>query len=315
MSIRLLVGALSICTLAIATCLAPPAFAQSSFQRVPAAGSGPVYWDAGGIKRTGDTVEVEVLRVFASAPGKPLVGSLERHRLSCVWSASVGSLLGRKSIDESGKVLESTGAEPFSQTSFYGPHGWHARIVPLACGSEEVVAKGLTAAKAMADAKGRLAAATDPDPDPKQAAAPSSDSAPARFGVIREEKATGHMSFLDWSRMSRTGGKTTVQTLDVLGDDSLPPPEPQWNYSVIALRTLVLDCKARTLVQTGYVTFTKHLQPGFPDGMAWPMRTAADWPLGAQILDAACKGEEPTKTFSSRAAAIAYQRRVHPLKR
>lgn len=308
------IGALIGC-IAMTAVLAAPALAEVAFQRVPAAGSGPVYWDAAAFKRTGDNVEVEVLRVFRSAPGKPLVGSLERHRLSCVWSASVGSLLGRKSIDESGKVLEATGAEPFSQTSFYGPHGWQAKIAPLACDPAGTAAKGLTAQKAMADAKVQLAAKTAPDPDPKRAAAPPADNASARFGLIREAKATGHMSFLDWSRLNRTGDTVTVHTLDVLGDDSLPPPEPQWNYSVIALRALALDCKARTLTQTAYFTFTKYLEPGFPDGLTWPVRTAADWPLGAQILDAACSGKEPETTFASRAAAIAHQRSVHPLRK
>jgi hypothetical protein len=294
--------------------MASPARAQASFERVPEAGSGVIYWDTAGLKRTGDAFEVEVLRVFKSAPGKPLEGGIERHRLSCVWSASVGSLLGRRSINEAGKVLETAGSEPFSQTSFYGPHGWQALVAPLACDPARKPANGLTAAKAMADAKVQLAAKPVSEPGSKRAAALPADNAPARFGLIRTEKGTGHMSFLDWSRITRADDKAMVQT-DVLGDDSMPPPEPQWNYSVIALRTLALDCKARTLTQTGYFTFTKSLEPGFPDGMTWPVRTAADWPLGAQILDAAGTGKEPAKTFASRAAAIAHQRSVHPLRK
>lgn len=300
--------------IAMAT-LAAPALAQASFVRVPDAGSGAIYWDTASLKRTGDTIDVDVLRVFRSAPGKPLTGGIERHRLSCVWSATVGSLLERRTINEAGKVLETHGAEPFSQSSFYGPHGWQALLAPLACDPAKTPASGMTAAKAMVEAKALLVAQSESGADPKRAGAAPTDTAPARFGLIRHDKATGNMAFLDWSRIARAGDKATVQTLDVLGDDTAPPPEPQWNYSVIALRTLVLDCKARTLSQTADFTFTKYLQPGFPDGTTWPTRTAVDWPLGAQILDAACSGKEPEKTFGSRAAAIAYQRSVHPLKR
>ena len=303
-------------SIAMAIGVAAPALAQVSFQRVVQAG-GPIYWDAASIKRTGDAFEVEVLQPYKTGPGAnaPVRGSITRHRLSCVWSASIGGMQGSRTIDATGKTLESSGPEPFSQGSFHGPHGWKVVVTPAACHTGKSFTKGMSVEQAMADAKLRLTARAAPEPDPKRADPPPADSAPARFGLIREEASTGNMSFIDWSRITRAGDKAKVQTLDVLGDDTPPPPEPQWNYSVIALRTLELDCKARTLTQTGDVTFTKFLEPGFPDGKTWPVRTAADWPLGAQILDAACLGVEPAKIYPSRAAAIAHQRSVHPLRK
>lgn len=304
------------CTLAIAIGFAAPAFAQASFQRVLQP-SGPSYWDVSSIKRVGDDFEVDVLQPYltdASAQAQ-VKGAITRHKLSCVWGASVGGVLGSRTVDDKGRELDRSGPEPFSQGSFYGPHGWHALVTPVACDLSRAPPKGVTLVQALADARSLLATKAVPHPDPRRAADAPADTAAARFGLVREEKGSGNMSFLDWSRIARTGERMTVQVLDILGDDTPPPPEPQWSYSVIALRTLALDCKARTLTQSGYVTFTKHLEPGFPDGAIWPVRTAADWPLGAQILDAACDGREPAKTFATRAAAIVYQRSVHPLKR
>jgi hypothetical protein len=308
------IGALA-AFVAMAASTVAPALAQASFQRISQDG-GPVYWDAASIKRSGDAFEVEVLQPYKTGPNAsaPVHGSLTWHKLSCVWSASVGGTLGRRTIDATGKTLESSGPEPFSQGAFYGPHGWKAVVTPLVCDRDNRIPKGMSVGQAIADAKAAFAAKAPAPADPPRADAAPADGAPARFGLIREEKTIGNMSFLDWSRITRAGDKVTVQTLDVLGDDTPPPPAPQWSYSVIALRTLLLDCKARTLTQTGFHSFTKFLEPGFPDGLTWPVRTADDWPLGAQILDAACWGKEPARTFASRAAALAHQRSVHPLK-
>ena len=304
------------CALAIVAGFAGSALAQESFQRVAQPG-GPVYWDASSIKRSGDNFEIDVLSPYltGAGAGASVRGEITRYKLSCVWTASVGGMLGSRSVDAKGKVLDTSGAEPFAQSSFYGPHGWHAVVTPIVCGSSFAPPKGLTLVQAMADAKSLLAAKPAPSRDPGRAADAPAEKAAARFGLVREDKATGNMSFLDWSRLVRAGDKITVQVLDVLGDNTPPPPEPQWNYSVIALRTLALDCKARTLGQTAYVTFTKYLDPGFPDPTVWPVRTAKDWPLGGQILDAACSGKEPARIFASRAAAVAHQRSVHPLRK
>ena len=298
-----------------ATFIAAPAMAQASFQHVKDSGPTPVYWDAASIKRSGDTFEIDVLQVHKNGPGKPLSGDITRTKLSCDWNATVGGTLGRRTINEAGKVLDQSGPEPFSQGSFHGPHGWQARVIPVVCDPANKTAKGLTAAQAMADAKMRLAAPPAAEPVAKRAPAPPADTAAARFAVIREERSTGNMSLLDWSRVSRQGDKATVQVLDILGDDTPAPPEPQWRYSVFALRTIMLDCKARTLAQTAYVTFTKYLESEFPDAAPWPVRTAKDWPLGADILSAVCDGKEPAKTFPTRAAAVAHQRAFHPLKK
>jgi hypothetical protein len=301
---------------AMTACTVAPALAQASFQRV-AQESGPVYWNAESIKLSDDTFEVDVLEPYKTDAGAraPVHASLTRHKLSCVWSASVGGTLGSRTIDATGKTLESSDPEPYSQGSFYGPHGWMAAVASRACNPNKKIPKGMDVVQTMADAKATFASKTPARPDPVRSDAPPDESAPARFGLIREEKSTGSMSFLDWSRLTRAGDKITVQTLDVLGDDTPPPPEPQWNYSVIALRTLSLECGARLLTQTDFISFTKYLEPGFPDGTTWPVRTTDDWPLGRQILDAACQGAEPPETFRSRAAAIAYQRRVHPLRK
>ena len=301
--------------LLVAASVAAPAFAQASFQHVKDSGPTPVYWDAASIKRTGEAFEIDIMQVYKPAPGKALTAGITREKLSCTWSASVGGVLGFRTIDASGKVISQSGPEPFSQGSFYGPHGWQALVVPIVCDPARIPATGLTAAQAMADAKPRLAAAATRDSDSRRAAPPPADMAPARFAPIREEQATGNMSFLDWSRVTRQGDKATVQVFDALGDDTPPPPEPQWVYSVFALRTLELDCKAQTLAQTAYVTFTKYLQPGMADGAFWPVRTARDWPLGADILAAVCSGKEPEATLPTRAAAIAHQREAHPLRK
>lgn len=274
----------------------------------------PVYWDAGSIRRDGDAFEVDVMQVYKTGQNKPLNASITRQKLSCTWSASVGGILGRRTIDETGKVLDKTGPEPFTQGSFYGPHGWQAIVVPVACDPGFKPAKGLSVAQAMADAKSRTPAKAAAA-GPSRAAAPPAESAVARFALVRSDSKTGNMSFLDWSRISRQGDKVTVQVFDALGDDTPAPPEPQWNYSVFALRSITLDCKARTLAQTSFVSFTKYRDTENPDATPWPVRTASDWPLGADILDAACGGKEPSKTFASRSAAIAHQRSAHPLKK
>ena len=306
----------SLSVLAMSVGIAGSALAEESFQRVALPG-GPIYWDASSIKRNGDNFEVDVLQPYltGAGAGAPVRGSLTRHRLSCVWNASVGGALGRRTVDAQARVLDKSGAEPFSQSSFYGPHGWQVVVTQAACDPLAVAPKGVGLVQAMADARSILAAKSAPSSDAGRAPDAPAAAAAARFGVVREEKSTGNMSFLDWSRLTRTGDKVSVQVLDVLGDDTPPPPEPQWNYSVIALRTLALDCKSRTLTQTAYVTFTKFLDPGFPDAKPWPVRTAENWPLGAQILDAACSGKEPDKTFPTRAAAIAHQRSQHPLRK
>ncbi|MEZ6031080.1 MAG: hypothetical protein R3C46_15215 [Hyphomonadaceae bacterium] len=301
--------------LAMTLGLAGPSLAQASFQHVKDSGPTPVYWDAASLKRAGDTFEVDVLQIYKMPAGKPLEGGVTRYRLSCVWTATVGGTLGNWRIGETGRVLSQSGPEPFAQGSFYGPHGWQALLVPVVCDSAWKPGKGLTAAQAFADAKARMAIKAPKEPDPKRAAAAPADTVPARFAVIRKEAATGNMAFIDWSRITRQGDKATVQTFDILGDDTPPPPEPQWLYSVFDLRTLDLDCKARTLTQTVSQSFSKYFEPGFPDGMVWPVRTAKDWPLGADILDAVCSGAEPTQTFASRAAAIAHQRSFHPLRK
>lgn len=293
-----------------------PALAQASYQRLPdIAGGGVAYWNAAGLKRAGAEVEIDVLEVFKGPPGQALTGTITRHRLLCSWNA-VGGVLGHSMIDASGKTLSRSGAEPFAQISFFGPHGWQARVAPSACDpSAAAPRKGLTSAQAMADAQKLLAGRTVKDPAPKRAPAPPPPTAAARFGLVTHDSATGSMSFIDWSRLKRTGDRIRLQTLDVLGDDTPPPPEPQWAYPVIALRTLELDCSERSLLATGFVSFTKNLEPGFPDGERWPARSAANWPLGAQILDVACAGAEPDETLPSRAAAIAYQRALHPLRK
>ncbi len=292
-----------------------PALAQASYQRLPDSGGGVAYWNAAGLRRAGGEVEIDVLEVFRGAPGRPITGTVTRHRLLCSWNAA-GGVLGHMTIDASGKTLSRSGPEPFTQSSFYGPHGWQARVAPAACDpSASAPRRGLTSAQAMAEAAKVLAGRTAKDPAPRPAPAPPADSAAARFGLVTHDSATGSMSFIDWSRFKRAGDHITLQALDVLGDDTPPPPEPQWVYAVIALRTLELDCSERSAVTTAYVSFTKDLDPGFADGQRWPARTAANWPLGAQILEAACSGAEPDRVFSSRAAAIAYQRALHPLRK
>lgn len=295
--------------------MAAPSTAQVSYQYVADPGSSPVYWDAGSIKRDGDAFEVDVLQVYMSGPRMPLNGTITREKLSCTWSASVGGMLGLRNIDETGKVLSASGPEPFTQGSFYGPHGWQARVAPVVCDPKFKARKGFTTAQAMADAKVRLAAKPAAQSDPVRGPAPPAASAAARFAPVRTDAKTGNMSFIDWSRLTRRNGIVTVQVFDALGDDTPPPPEPQWKYSVFALRTIEADCEQRTLAQTGFVSFTKSLEAGSADGAAWPQRTADDWPLGQDILGAVCNGKEPSKIFASRAAAIEHQRRLHPLQR
>lgn len=292
-----------------------PATAQAAFHHVSDSGATPVYWDAGSIKRDGDEFEVDVLQAYVTGPGNPLNATITRARLSCNWSASVGGMLGLRDIDETGKVLNASGPEPFTQGSFYGPHGWQARVAPIVCDPKFKATKGFTAAQAMADAKVRLAAKRAAQLGPARGPAPPAASAAARFAQVRTDAKTGNMSFIDWSRLTRKDGKVTVQVFDALGDDTPPPPEPQWKYSVFALRTIEADCTQRALVQTGYVSFTKYLEPGFSDATRWPRRTADDWPLGRDILAAVCSGDEPSKTLASRAAAIEHQRGLRPLKK
>lgn len=294
---------------------APSALAQVSFQHLSNSGPAPVYWDAGSIRRDGDAFEIEIMHVYRAGAGTPLTARISRHKLSCTWSASVGGVLGARTIDESGKVLDQSGPEPFPQASFYGPHGWQAHVVPVVCDPARAPPKGLGEVQAMADAKARLATRSAAEPPVARAASPPEATAPARFALVREDRSTGNMSFLDWSRVTREGDTAKVQVLDILGDDTPPPPEPQWKFSVFALRTITLDCKARTLAQTAHVTFTKYLEPGFPDAAAWPVRTVKDWPLGADIAAAVCDGAEPAKVFPSRSAAIAHQRALHPLRK
>jgi hypothetical protein len=312
LSIRIVIVAVSFFVAVVGI---DPAQAQPSYQHVKDSGPTPVYWDAGSIKRDEDAFEVEVLEVFVTGVGRPLNGTITRQKLSCTWGASLGGTLGMRTIDQTGKVLDRSGPAPFVQGSFYGPHGWMAAVVPIVCDPASKYANGLTVAQAMADAKVRLAAKPVARPDPVPAAAPPAASAAARFAPVRVDRKMGNMSFVDWSRISRQQDKVTVQVFDALGDNTPPPPEPQWRYSVFALRTIEADCKARTLAQTGYVTFDKYLEAEFPDATPWPLRTASDWPLGADILKAVCSGEEPSSTLASRAAAIAHQRSLHPLSR
>lgn len=308
-------AALLACLL-MAAGLSAPAFAQGSYQRLPDDGSGGVsYWNASGIKRAGADVEIDVLDVYKGAPGKPPMGTVTRHRLLCSWNA-MGGVLGHTSVDGAGKTVSRSGAEPFSQISFFGPHGWQARLASTVCdASFSAPRKGLTVAQAMADAAKVLPGRVAKQPAPKRAAAAPADGAAARFGLVAHESATGNMAFIDWSRVKRTGDRVALQTLEVLGDDTPPPPEPQWLYSVIALRTLEVDCSERSLVTTGFASFSKSFEPGSPDGERWPARSASNWPLGAQIADAVCDGMEPDSTFPSRAAAVAYQRTLHPLRK
>jgi hypothetical protein len=300
----------------VAAGLSAPAFAQTSYQRLPDKDKNSVtYWNAAGLKRAGANVEIEILEVFKGAPGQPLTGTASRRLLSCMWSAT-GGLLGLVTLDAGGKVKSRSGPEPFTQMSFYGPHGWQARVAPAACDPATTPPrKGMTAAQAMADAAKQLAGGSSNRAEPTRGAPPPADAAAARFGLVDHDSATGGMSFIDWSRLSRTGDRIKLQVLDILGDDTPPPPEPQWNYPVIALRSLELDCSEQSLVVTGFVSFTKSLEAGFPDGERWPARSAANWPLGAKIVEAACAGAEPDGAFRSRAAAIAYQRSLHPLRK
>ena len=93
------------------------------------------------------------------------------------------------------------------------------------------------------------------------------------------------------------------------------PPELQWRCSVLVLRRIEADCKARTLVQTGDVTFSRSLAAEFPDATSLLLGTANHWSLAADILNAVCPGQEPSQSFASRAVAIAHHRSLNPLRR
>jgi hypothetical protein len=81
------------------------------------------------------------------------------------------------------------------------------------------------------------------------------------------------------------------------------------------LRRIEADCKARTLAQTGDVTFSRSLAAEFPDATSLLLGTASHWSLAADILNAVCSGQEPSQSFASRAVAIAHQRSLNPLRR
>jgi hypothetical protein len=137
---------------------------------------------------------------------------------------------------------------------------------------------------------------------------------PYRFTPIVEDLALGNVAFLDWASLQRSGDVVTARTLIALGDDSPPPPAPQWRTSMSSIFLRRVDCKAGTVATYGQAGFAKSLDLSTQDSTPWPVRTTAHWRLGARLLAAACTGVEPPGAFTSLQDAVTYQRRLHPLK-
>jgi hypothetical protein len=268
-------------------------------------------WDQGGVVRRGDEVDISRLRIW-SPHNKPREGVLEVVRASCEWGSV--QWLPQTHLDETGRPISY--AEGGTGTPhFYGPHGWLAPAITLACDTPDAVPAGsFPSADAVFTYAGKLTHYPAPSRGPQQILqyAPSPPLEPAyagpyRFTPIVEDPALGNVAFLDWASVQRSGDVVTARTLIVL-DDGSPPPQRRSSNSSIFLRRF--DCKAGMVATYGQAEFRTSLGLSTQDSTPWPVRSTAHWRLGARLLAAACTGAEPPGAFTSLQDAAAYQGRL-----
>jgi hypothetical protein len=274
-------------------------------------------WDQGGAERHGDDVDLYELLIWTPY-NQPRQGLLTLIRASCEWGTI--QWVHQTELDDAGHVASDKDL-PGRSPSFYGPHGWLAASIADACDSPGSAPQ--TSFPNLAAVFGyarKLTPYPPPSNGPMMVHMPAprgpldpAYAGPYRFSPIVEDAALGHVAFLDWASLQRTGNVVTARTLIALADDSPPPPAPQWaTMNVIVIRRF--DCKAGSVVTVGEAEFRKDLTLFTQDSTAWPVRSTAHWRVGARLLEAACRGAEPPSAFTSLLDAVTYQRRLHPLR-
>lgn len=306
---------------------APSALAQqTAFVALPQTSETSItFWDMGGLRRAGADLEIRVLRAGAqpTTSDVPVRGSLEITRLSCDWNTL--SMIETADVDAAGQVSDT---KRYSNThpSFYGPGGWHALVAPIACDpGADLPASSFTS---LAAAMTEVAQVTKrPEPPPQNdnriltTIAPVRARAyelvnftppkPSRYGVLRAEADTGNTFFIDWGNLIRDGDNIDLLTFEILGDN-LPKADRE-RLDLMKLNSVNLHCRDRIITVLEYVPMDRHQNAGNKQYTRFPKRRPANSKIGAELLDAACSGVEPAETFATRDAAIAFQRRLHPL--
>ena len=284
-----------------------------------------LYWDHASVRRIGPDVEFDLLEVHTQSTGaapKPIT-QITTYRMSCDWS-TLAAPIRRERYDAAGNVTDTRDAEPMQRVGLVGTKAWYVPAAPMVCDPDYVApADALPSVKHAIDHAAAILKPTHYEivrPPPRGGpGAPFilpgyPKFAPYRFSVLRADQTTGDVLFFDWGNLRRKDGKASVLLLEVLGDNSPPPPAWQWPDAMIGLRSLEVDCGARTARAIGYQAWDKELRHAGRDADPWPVRSDRNWPIGALVIDAACTGKQPRQVFKSREAAVAFQRKLHPLK-
>lgn len=294
------------------------------------------FLDAAATRASGGEIEIAVLDVrfdYSVGPDepRPIVGDIRRYRVSCDWRAQKGPI-STSFYDGEGRLIKTQPANTELQLSFYGKPAMFAPAIDKACGWS-----GAVDAVTFGSVKDALAYAATvmvapppppapPPPSPKKAGEapkvmmvvpaardrkivlPGFDTfAPHRFSVVARDKSKGHTQFVDWANMKREGDAVVALTLTVLGDETAPPPAPQWRWPVMALRSTRFDCKAQTVEVLGEAFGYKDLSLNAQPRSDLPARAAGSSPVASAAVKAAC-GAEPNTTYPGLTEAFAFAR-------
>jgi hypothetical protein len=222
--------------------------------------------------------------------------------VSCDWNSTGVIEWGQVGADGEVPTPKKRGAV----MSFVAPGSWSDRLLQLVCDPQ-----GPAQAPQLASVKDALAEAarvtkrperaipTIHPPPPKEVTGPvvivnHPNPKKKQYGAVRIEPATGNALYLDWANIRKQDGKLQAIALELLGDH---PTEYQ--YSLMKVNSVELDCMARTVQVLGYTSWGGNFTGRRQVNMATPPRAAAGWPLGGELLDKACKGRKPKKTFSA----------------
>jgi hypothetical protein len=260
--------------------------------------------DVGGLKRSGMDVEVRTLEARPEPLDKkqPLSAEMWTYRMSCDWNSS--GVIEWGQVDADGEV--PTPKKGGVVMSFVAPGSWNDRILQLVCNPE-----ASAQAPQLASVKDALAEVARVIKRPEHAlpevrpAPPKEITGPVvivnhpnpkkkQYGAVRIEPATGNALYLDWANIRKKDGKLQAIALELLGHRPTETP-----YSLMKVNSAELDCKARTVQVLGYTSWGGNFTNRRQVDKAGPVRAAAGWPLGSELLDAACKGRKPRKTFTA----------------
>lgn len=256
------------------------------------------------IRRIGDDVEFDTLMI--SKVGSTRVGAggqspttytmhsdVVRYRASCGWR-SLRSLPVAKTTNP---MLLAEG-KAFQQEEALGAQSRFNRLIDRACAGQPLgAARGLPSAAA-AEAAWADKFGTAPNvpltfvgQEPPRPAAWMSEDGAHRFHAAAYDPKLGRILFLDHASLGRRGDTVTGVSLVFLSIDARQFARER--SPVVALRKTRYDCKRKTLTVVGQATWDRYAILVDVSEEPFTERGAAESPVTAMEISAACSGTEP----------------------